>query len=227
VLSIENVSKRFGAAAVLNGASMRVGHSESVGLVGKNGSGKSTLLRIVSRILFCDGGSIDWDGQSLLGSDVTLRRSLLYLGHEPGFYPALSASENLHYLADLYGVERSSALIAEKLEEVGLDSFRKGPIRNYSRGMLQRLLLAKALMLQWSLLLMDEPTTGLDSDGMELLSALIASWRKEGRSLLIISHDNAWISAHVDRMYVLEEGKIKSREGGMSAPHHSDLVTAV
>ena len=74
---------------------------------------------------------------------------------------------------------------------------------------------------------MDEPTTGLDSDGMGLLSALITSWRKEGRSLLIISHDDGWISAHVDRMYILEDGKIKSREGGITPPHHSDLETTI
>lgn len=227
MLSIENVSKRFGASAVLNGATMRVGRSESVGLVGKNGSGKSTLLRIVSRILSCDGGSITWDGQSLLGSDVTLRRSIFYLGHEPGFYPSLSASENLQFLVDLYDVEHSTTLIAEKLEEVGLDAFWKRSIRNYSRGMLQRLSLTKALLVQWNLLLMDEPTTGLDSDGMGLLSALITSWRKEGRSLLIISHDDGWISAHVDRMYALEDGKIQLRKGGKAAPRHSDLETVI
>jgi len=74
---------------------------------------------------------------------------------------------------------------------------------------------------------MDEPTTGLDSDGMGLLSALITSWRKEGRSLLIISHDDEWISAHVDRMYALEDGKIQSRKGGKAALRHSGLETAI
>ncbi len=217
MLSIENVRKRFGAAAVLNGASMSVAKGESVGLVGRNGSGKSTLLRIVSRILSCDGGSITWEGQSLLGSDVNLRRSILYLGHEPGFYPPLSAAENLQFLAGLYGIETSSTQIGEKLEAVGLDAYRKGPIRSYSRGMLQRLSLAKALLLQWSLLLLDEPTTGLDSEGKRLLSELISGWRDQGKSLLIISHDDGWISAHVDRVNILQNGKIEPKENGIPA----------
>ncbi|MEE2876956.1 MAG: ABC transporter ATP-binding protein [Candidatus Neomarinimicrobiota bacterium] len=198
---------------MLKGASMNVGRGESVGLIGKNGSGKSTLLRIVSRILSCDNGSITWNGQSLMGSDVRLRKSLLYLGHEPGFYPPLSALENLQFLAGLYGLEMSSEQITEKLGEVGLNVYQKGPIRNYSRGMLQRLLLAKALLITWDLLLMDEPTSGLDTDGKGILSKVIKLWRDEGRSLFIISHNERWISAHVDRINVLENGKIEAREG--------------
>ena len=105
-------------------------------------------------------------------------------------------------------VQNNVARIEEHLEAVGIDYSREGPIREFSRGMLQRLSLAKASIISWKLLLLDEPTTGLDSDGIELLSYMVESWKKEGRSLLVVSHDKLWISKYMDRVVVLENGEI-------------------
>lgn len=210
MLSIHNVTKRFGHRDVLKNASFEVEQGETVGLIGRNGCGKSTLLRIVARILSCDHGSIFWKDKSLLGKDSSVRGLLLYLGHEPGLYPTLSASENLQLMANLYGANPSWENIADYLDTVGLDYYRQGPIREFSRGMLQRLSLAKALIISWKLLLLDEPTTGLDRDGKKLLSKLIESWRGDDRSILIVSHDRRWISKHTDRIVILENGEIKS-----------------
>jgi len=208
VLSLINVTKRFGYRTVLNRACLEIKQGEAVGLLGKNGSGKSTLLRIVSRILSYDFGSILWNGKPLMSSKLDSRRFLLYLGHEPGLYPPLSALENLQLVANIYGEDSSRKRIEEHLEAVGIDYSREGPIREFSRGMLQRLSLAKASIISWKLLLLDEPTTGLDSDGIELLSYMIESWKKEGRSLLVVSHDKLWISKYMDRIVVLENGEI-------------------
>ncbi len=208
MLSLINVTKRFGYRTVLNRACLELKEGEAVGLLGKNGSGKSTLLRIVSRILSYDFGSILWNGKPLMSSKLDSRRFLLYLGHEPGLYPPLSALENLQLVANIYGEDSSRKRIEEHLEAVGIDCSREGPIREFSRGMLQRLSLAKASIISWKLLLLDEPTTGLDSDGIELLSYMVESWKKEGRSLLVVSHDKLWISKYMDRIVVLENGEI-------------------
>ena len=212
MLSIQNVKKQFGYRPVLRDVSLKIKDGEFLGLVGPNGSGKSTLLRIVVRVVSCDGGSISWNGNSILNTGADQRRPLLYLGHEPGFYPPLSAAENLHFIAKLYGLEPSAEDVEKNLYEVGLDPARTGPIREFSRGMLQRLTLAKALTIPWELLLLDEPTTGLDRQGKSMLSQLIEIWRKEDRSLLLVSHDEEWLSSHCGRILQLFKGRIQGSE---------------
>ena len=212
MLSIQNVKKQFGYRPVLRDVSLKIKDGEFLGLVGPNGSGKSTLLRIVVRVVSCDGGSISWNGNSILNTGADQRRPLLYLGHEPGFYPPLSAAENLHFIAKLYGLEPSAEDVEKNLYEVGLDPSRTGPIREFSRGMLQRLTLAKALTIPWELLLLDEPTTGLDGQGKSMLSQLTETWRKKDRSLLLVSHDEEWLSSHCDRVVQLSNGRIQRSE---------------
>ena len=212
MLSIQNVKKQFGYRPVLRDVSLKIKDGEFLGLVGPNGSGKSTLLKIVVRVVSCDGGSISWNGNSILNTGADQRRPLLYLGHEPGFYPPLSAAENLHLIAKLYGLEPSAEDVEKNLYEVGLDPARTGPIREFSRGMLQRLTLSKALTIPWELLLLDEPTTGLDGQGKSMLSQLTETWRKSGRSLLLVSHDEDWLSSHCDRVVQLCNGRIQRSE---------------
>ena len=212
MLSIQNVKKQFGYRPVLRDVSLKIKDGEFLGLVGPNGSGKSTLLRIVVRVVSCDGGSISWNGNSILNTGADQRRPLLYLGHEPGFYPPLSAAENLHLIAKLYGLEPSAEDVEKNLYEVGLDPARTGPIREFSRGMLQRLTLGKTLTIPWELLLLDEPTTGLDGQGKSMLSKLTETWRKKDRSLLLVSHDEEWLSSHCDRVVQLYNGRIQRSE---------------
>tara|TARA_B000000460_G_C21399104_1_gene341598 strand:- start:74 stop:757 length:684 start_codon:yes stop_codon:yes gene_type:complete len=224
VLSIQNVKKQFGYRPVLRDVSLKIKDGEFLGLVGPNGSGKSTLLRIVVRVVSCDGGSISWNGNSILNTGADQRRPLLYLGHEPGFYPPLSAAENLHLIAKLYGLEPSAEDVEKNLYEVGLDPARTGPIREFSRGMLQRLTLAKALTIPWELLLLDEPTTGLDRQGKSMLSQLIETWRKKDRSLLLVSHDEEWLSSHCDRMVQLSNGRIQRSEADKEKSIQTELT---
>ena len=224
MLSIQNVKKQFGYRPVLRDVSLKIKDGEFLGLVGPNGSGKSTLLRIVVRVVSCDGGSISWNGNSILNTGADQRRPLLYLGHEPGFYPPLSAAENLHLIAKLYGLEPSAEDVEKNLYEVGLDPARTGPIREFSRGMLQRLTLAKALTIPWELLLLDEPTTGLDGQGKSMLSQLIETWRKKDRSLLLVSHDEEWLSSHCDRMVQLSNGRIQRSEADKEKSIQTELT---
>ena len=224
MLSIQNVKKQFGYRPVLRDVSLKIKDGEFLGLVGPNGSGKSTLLRIVVRVVSCDGGSISWNGNSILNTGADQRRPLLYIGHEPGFYPPLSASENLHLIAKLYGLEPSAEDVEKNLYEVGLDPARTGPIREFSRGMLQRLTLSKALTIPWELLLLDEPTTGLDGQGKSMLSQLTETWRKKDRSLLLVSHDEEWLSSHCDRVVQLSNGRIQRSEADREKSVQTELT---
>ena len=224
MLSIQNVKKQFGYRPVLRDVSLKIKDGEFLGLVGPNGSGKSTLLRIVVRVVSCDGGSISWNGNSILNAGADQRRPLLYLGHEPGFYPPLSAAENLFLIAKLYGLEPSAEDVEKNLYEVGLDPARTGPIREFSRGMLQRLTLSKALTIPWELLLLDEPTTGLDGQGKSMLSQLTETWRKKDRSLLLVSHDEEWLSSHCDRVVQLSNGRIQRSEADKEKSIQTELT---
>ena len=224
MLSIQNVKKQFGYRPVLRDVSLKIKDGEFLGLVGPNGSGKSTLLRIVVRVVSCDGGSISWNGNSILNTGADQRRPLLYIGHEPGFYPPLSAAENLHLIAKLYSLEPSAEDVEKNLYEVGLDPARTGPIREFSRGMLQRLTLAKALTIPWELLLLDEPTTGLDGQGKSMLSQLTETWRKKDRSLLLVSHDEEWLSSHCDRVVQLSNGRIQRSEADREKSVQTELT---
>lgn len=206
ILSVENLQKSYYLRPVLQGVTFSVKPSESVGIFGKNGAGKTTLLRVVARISSCDGGDVLFNGNSLLKGAHALRKGLLYIGHNPNLYPTLTAEENLQLLARLYGAKVAKEDILQALERVGPFHQRWDPIRYYSRGMLQRLGLAKALTIPWQLILMDEPTAGLDESGVALLNELMSHWQAQEKSMLIVSHERDWLEKFCPRILVLEEG---------------------
>ena len=210
MLEIQNVSKSFFMRPVLKNVSLKVEDGDSVGIAGANGAGKTTLLRTLARISACDSGDILLDGESLLKGKPNVRAGVLFISHHPNLYPVLTGEENLLLTARLYGQTKSAAEISSALEEVGLSRFRWDPIRNYSRGMLQRLGLAKTLIVPWKLLLLDEPTTGLDEDGSRLIEQFLLRWRKEGRSMIIVSHDIGWLEIYCNVIYSLSGGGLKN-----------------
>ncbi len=210
MLEIQNVSKSFFMRPVLKNVSLKVEDGDSVGIAGANGAGKTTLLRTLARISACDSGDILLDGESLLKGKPNVRAGVLFISHHPNLYPVLTGEENLLLTARLYGQTKSAGEISSALEEVGLSRFRWDPIRNYSRGMLQRLGLAKTLIVPWKLLLLDEPTTGLDEDGSQLIEQFLLRWRKEGRSMIIVSHDIGWLETYCNVIYSLSGGVLKN-----------------
>jgi heme exporter protein A len=210
MLEIQNVSKSFFMRPVLKNVSLKVEDGDSVGIAGANGAGKTTLLRTLARISACDSGDILLDGESLLKGKPNVRAGVLFISHHPNLYPVLTGEENLLLTARLYGQTKSAGEISSALEEVGLSRFRWDPIRNYSRGMLQRLGLAKTLIVPWKLLLLDEPTTGLDEDGSRLIEQFLLRWRKEGRSMIIVSHDIGWLEIYCNVIYSLSGGVLKN-----------------
>ncbi len=222
MLTVENLQKSYHLRPVLQGVTFDVHQSESVGIFGKNGAGKTTLLRVVARISSCDGGEVYLNGNSLLKGTPSARRGLLYIGHNPNLYPTLTGEENLQLLARWYAAQVPKENILEALERVELLHQRWDPIRYYSRGMLQRLGLAKALTIPWQIVLMDEPTAGLDESGMVLLDELVNQWQAEERSMLIVSHEREWLERFCPRVLILREGQVVQNK-----PFDSDKETAV
>lgn len=195
---------------VLKDLSLQIEDGETIGIVGANGAGKTTLLRTLARISACDSGDAFLDGESLFKGSAKTRAGMLFLSHHPNLYPVLTGEENLKLTSRLYGQSKSNDEITAVLEEVGLSRFRWDPIRNYSRGMLQRLGLAKTLLVQWKLLLLDEPTTGLDEEGGRLLERFLLRWQEENRSMMIVSHDINWLEKFCTTIYQLSGGVLNN-----------------
>lgn len=218
MLAVEKLKKSYHLRPVLRSVSFEVEKGSSVGIFGKNGAGKTTLLKVIARICSCDGGEVKLDGKSIMKGSPANRRGILYIGHQPNLYPILTAEENLRFACRLYGHRVTREALEEALGRVGLIRQRWDPIRNYSRGMLQRLGLAKALAVPWRILLMDEPVTGLDEKGIELLESLVRRWQGEHRSMIIVSHQLSWLEEYCRRILTLENGVVENLSSRLASP---------
>tara|TARA_B000000609_G_C24168284_1_gene348421 strand:- start:1281 stop:1820 length:540 start_codon:yes stop_codon:yes gene_type:complete len=176
--------------------------------MGNNGSGKTTTLRILARAMRPDSGSIVFQDKDLLSHNSINRSSILYLGHEPGMYSHFTSRENLSFALSLRGLK-----IAQKKIDTSLDSFdllasANKPISIFSKGMLQRLKLVFADLAPWDLLLFDEPFSGLDSNGIEIIERQLDNWKKNNKSIIMVLHDEFIAQKYADRKLIISSGKI-------------------
>ncbi len=177
--------------------------------MGKNGVGKSTLLRILARISSPDGGEISFQDRDLLKGTPEVRNKILYLGHHPALYPSLSAVENMHLALELRGnTAVSISAVRDQLKALGLTRQINDPIGIYSQGMLQRLKLAQASLIDWELLLFDEPFSGLDAEGITRVQACLQDWKKSGKTMILVLHSVERALEHCSRFIFLSRGKI-------------------
>jgi heme exporter protein A len=205
-VTCRGLTRSFGRVGVLRGLDLELERGASMALLGANGSGKTTLLRLLAGLLRADGGNSSVLGHQL-PSTAVLRRKLGYLGHESWLYGELSARENLEFYCRLYGVSDDRP-VDSLLERVGMTRAASRRVRSFSRGMVQRLSLARALLHNPQLLLLDEPFTGLDRDGVELLENLVAEQRAAGTSILMVTHDLARVSLLADQAVLLGRGRV-------------------
>jgi heme exporter protein A len=175
-----------------------------VALVGPNGAGKTTLLRILATLHRPQTGSLTVFGHELPSQVNHVRAKIGYLGHDPLVYLDLTPWQNLRLFADLYGVEWDGPAIEDLLARVGLLPRAYDVVRTFSRGMVQRLGVARMLLHDPSLLLLDEPYAGLDAPGAALLDTVI----QEGRTAVVVTHDVGWAARHATRMLVLRGGRL-------------------
>ena len=229
-VQVRGLTRRFGAATILRNLDLTVAGGETLALFGPNGAGKTTLLRTLAGLLRASEGEARVLGCRLPG-DARLRRRIGYLGHESFLYRDLSPRENLQYYARLFGVDdgdRPRALLAR----VGLERFADRRVATFSRGMLQRLGVARAILHEPDLLLLDEPLTGLDPSGAELLANLLAEQRATGVTVLMATHDLERALASATRAVVIARGCIawdsqgRLPDAGAMATHYAEAVAA-
>ena len=209
VIDIRGVAKHFGTVRAVEDVTLAIEEGEMFGLIGHNGAGKSTLLRIVLGLVQPDAGSVSVFGERLDGGNLRgLYRRSAYVPENVVFYDNLSGRETLRFYAALKGVP--PARCTELLEKVGLDGAGGRAVREYSKGMRQRLGLAQALLGEPRLLLLDEPTIGLDPVGIREFYQLLAELRERGVCILLSSHNLAEIQNRVDRLALMRFGRVEA-----------------
>lgn len=196
----------------LKGISFTVAQGETYGLLGPNGSGKSTLIRILSTLLLQDEGEVVMMGYALPRDEAQLRRVIGRVSVDAAFYKKLSARENLLYAAQLYGLEPRYAeqRSMEILEQLGMESRRfSDPLEEMSRGMQQKIAITRALLINPPLLLLDEPTTGLDPKSRREVQVFLENLRTQhGTTILLTTHDMAEAERLSHRIGFLAHGRL-------------------
>jgi heme exporter protein A len=202
-IELERLERRYGERVALAGVSVRVEEGQTLAVLGGNGAGKTTLLRVLAGLLRPHAGSARVLGAELPAERWKLPSRVGYLGHEPLLYRELSGRENLHYHARLHGV--GDARVEEVLEGVGMAGRADDPVRDLSKGLVQRLAAARAVLHEPALLLLDEPRANLDPAAAELLEPLIG--RASGRTRVLVSHDVEGALAESDVSIGLKDGR--------------------
>ena len=198
--------KSFGPKKVLRSLDLEVKDGEIVTLVGNNGSGKTTLLRSINTLDKPDDYDVaEIDGYDLRSFPEEIRSRIGYLPHNPAFYPELTGFENLRFWLELNSIRDAESRARGFLAKVGLISFGDDLSGNYSRGMVQRLGFAMAISHTPTTLLLDEPFTGLDSNGIAIIEKLLTKLRDENCSILLVSHESL---SYSDRTVELDRGGI-------------------
>lgn len=208
MIEIADVTKAYGYAPVLRGVSLTVERGQSVALLGANGSGKSTLLRLIAGLSRADAGAIRVGGWDMPAEAQQVRQHIGLVSHKSLLYPALTARENLVFFARLYSVPHDDTTILALLARVGLRKRASSIVRNFSRGMQQRLSIARALLHNPDVLLLDEPYTGLDQEASVVLDDLLHSAHAEQRTVLLTTHDLQRVPHIAERTVILHKGVI-------------------
>ena len=207
-VTLRRVARHYGGVAALDGLDLTIAAGESVLLVGPNGAGKTTLLRLLALLIRPTSGEYRLFDEPTRGGDRLARRARLgFLAHQTWLYEHLTAAENLRFYAGLYGIEASPATLRAALDEVGLGARRDDAAGTFSRGMQQRLALARVLLHRPDLLLMDEPFTGLDRQGAGRLRTLVRE-HAAGRTLILTAHDFPEALPLAGRVVVLAGGRV-------------------
>jgi len=211
-IEVAGVTKRFGALVALNAVSFNVQVGTTLALLGPNGAGKTTLLKIVSGLSKASSGTVRVGMADLSESEDSVRRQFGVVSHQTMLYEDLTAAENLVFYGKLYGLDNLELRVQDTLGSVGLGDRSGDRVRTFSRGMKQRLAIARAVIHDPKVLLFDEPFTGLDVAGRDLLTERIRAFRAEGRTGILVTHDLGQAVDLADRYVMLDRGRVV-REG--------------
>lgn len=207
IVDAERVSRRYQAGLVLRPLTLRLAAGEQVALLGPNGAGKTTLLRIIATLLRPSSGRLRLFGLDPEREGAAVRARIGVVAHQSLLHPELTAAENLRYYAGLYGVPDAPARIAAALRSVDLTARSDDRVRSYSRGMQQRLALARALLHRPQLLLLDEPDAGLDVRALDLLPRMLGGG-EGGPTVVFTTHQIERALTMAQRVLVMVAGRL-------------------
>ena len=220
-LEIHGLKKSFGLKPILRGVDLSIHAGERLALLGANGVGKTTLLRILAGLSRPGAGQITLDSLDLLRQTQEVRRKVGFLAHQPYLYDELTALENLLFFARMYAVEQPQARATQLLQRVGLNRKARERAGSLSRGQIQRLALARALLHAPQLLLLDEPDTGLDQEGLEILRELLQEHHAQGGTILFTTHNLEAALQHSEQIAMLHRGRVAYQQATTSLERES------
>lgn len=203
MISVDGVTVVFGKTLALDEVTLEIPEGIT-GVFGPNGSGKSTLLKAIAGLLKPSEGRIAIDGAH--ARDESSRRRIGYAGHGSGLYGRLSLRENLELFGSLYGADRARTNLL--IAELGLDEFATRPVADLSAGSKRRAAVARALVHDPEVLLLDEPYANVDEESSDAISAAIAAWKRNGRTALVATHGAKKVKAYADGGIILQRGRL-------------------
>ncbi len=207
MIEVRGLTKHFGRFSALRGLDLTIGAGEFVALFGRNGAGKTTLLRILAGLSHPSSGKVDFRREAGVAPHYW-RGCIGYLSHNTSLYIDLTALENLRFYAQLMDMPSDDDSLFRRIREVGLAGREREPVRNYSRGMQQRLAIARAFLHNPDVLLLDEPFTGLDQAGSEILKGYVSDAHAKGKTCLMAIHDAPLGYEMADRLVVIDKGVV-------------------
>lgn len=217
MIEVQGLVRQYGYRPVLRGLDLHVEAGQIVAVLGANGAGKTTLVRVLASLARPSRGSVRVAGCDLPQQAALVRRRIGVVLHQPLLYPDLTAEENLRFYGRLYGVEPLPSRIDDVLTRLGLNARRRDRVRTLSRGMQQRLAIARAILHQPSVMLLDEPYTGVDREASAMLDGLLRECVGRGCAVVMTAHDPADASRLAARVEVLSDGVIVRSVAGPRA----------
>ncbi len=208
IVETRNIEKSFGNVLALRGIDLQVTKGEFLTIIGPNGAGKTTLLKILSTLMKPSSGEGRVAGFNIRQDQENLRRSIGVLSHYTFLYENLTAYQNLKFYAGLYDVENIERGIKTVIEEVGLETRLHDTVRTFSRGMKQRLSIARCIIHDPPLLLLDEPYTGLDRWSGKKFTNILSTFRRGGKSIIMTTHNLSSCLELSDRVVILNSGRV-------------------
>src|SRR5690625_47757 len=210
MIESKNVIKTIGEKIILRNINIQIDKGQTVAILGPNGVGKSTWLKIAAGLMQPTEGQILINGDVLKKDQFEQKEMLGYLGHQSFLYDHLTPVENLKFFAKLYHIKNANDRIEALVKEVGLSFFKNELVQSFSRGMVQRLAIARSILHNPQILLLDEPHTGLDQQAVEILNKVILRLKKANVTVVMVTHDFSQVINTCDRVIILMKGRVGS-----------------
>ncbi|MFB3165984.1 ABC transporter ATP-binding protein [Neobacillus sp. 179-C4.2 HS] len=208
MIEIKKLTKQADNKLILRGIDLSITQGETVAILGPNGAGKSTLLKVLATLIKPTSGLVKVNGLDLKKDHIEVKKMFGYLPHSSLLYDHYTPLENLVFFGNLYGVKDVENRARKLVNEVGLSFFINEPVKNFSRGMIQRIAIARAIIHEPKIMLLDEPHTGLDQGAITILNNVVLSMKEKGCTTLMVTHDFKQAAAICDRIIIVKYGKI-------------------